>query len=216
MLSKILTYLNGTRMFFNLWLLLSSLPLLKSKILSTEHFTEILLITTGVYFLGATGSYLVYNVQGQNPAHERSAKHKYTSGEFLYFCFIFGLAYSLLMMNLIDTETYFTIVIWVYCLYNGVNVGNQFLKARAGRIASVMDLDSMPETHERKEANKRRPRRRRRGYGDDGEYGDAYNDESDESDESEHSEADDESDESERTRKNESNDPSAHARSYHD
>lgn len=204
MLSKLLTYLNGTRMFFNLWLLLSSLPLLKSKVLGAEHFAEILLITTGVYFLGATGSYLVYNVQGQNPAHERAAKHKFTSGEFLYFCFIFGLVYALLKIGLIDAETYFTIVIWVYCLYNGVNVGNQFLKARAGRIASIMDMDSMPETHERKEANKRRPRRRRRGFEDEGEYGDNG------------FETDDESDESRRPRKNESNDPSAHARSYHD
>lgn len=210
MLSKLLTYLNGTRMFFNLWLLLSSLPLLKSKVLDAEHFAEILLITTGVYFLGATGSYLVYNVQGQNPAHERTARHKFTSGEFLYFCFIFGLVYALLKIGLIDAETYFTIVIWVYCLYNGVNVGNQFLKARAGRIASIMDMDSMPETHERKEANKRRPSRRRHEYEDDESDDEADADESDnEADESE-----DESDESDKPDK--SNDPSAHARSYND
>ena len=214
MLSKLLTYLNGTRMFFNLWLLLSSLPLLKSKVLGSEHFAQILLITTGVYFLGATGSYLVYNVQGQNPAHERAAKHKFTSGEFLYFCFIFGLVYALLKIGLIDAETYFTIVIWVYCLYNGVNVGNQFLKARAGRIASIMDMDSMPETHERKEANKRRPSRRRHEYEDDESDDEADADESDESDanESESDESDDES----KPEETKSNDPSAHARSYHD
>jgi len=214
MLSKLLTYLNGTRMFFNLWLLLSSLPLLKSKVLDAEHFAEILLITTGVYFLGATGSYLVYNVQGQNPAHERTAGHKFTSGEFLYFCFIFGLVYALLKIGLIDAETYFTIVIWVYCLYNGVNVGNQFLKARAGRIASIMDMDSMPETHERKEANKRRPSRRRHEYEDDESDDEADADESDESDanESESDESDDES----KPEETKSNDPSAHARSYHD
>lgn len=214
MLSKLLTYLNGTRMFFNLWLLLSSLPLLKSKVLGSEHFAQILLITTGVYFLGATGSYLVYNVQGQNPAHERAAKHKFTSGEFLYFCFIFGLVYALLKIGLIDAETYFTIVIWVYCLYNGVNVGNQFLKARAGRIASIMDMDSMPETHERKEANKRRPSRRRHEYEDDESDDEADADESDESDanESESDESDDES----KPEETKSNDPSAHARSYND
>lgn len=203
MLSKILSYLNGTRMFFNLWLLGSSLPLLKSGVLDGDHFAEILLITSGVYFLGATGSYLVYQTQGQNPEHAKSPVRKYTASEFLYFCFIFGLAYMLLKLQLIDADTYFTIVIWVYCLYNGVNVGNQFLKARAGRIAGILDMDAMPETVEKKESRKRKKKKSYR-YGRD-EYRDPVVGEAD-AGESDAGESDEGT----------GNDPRAGARSYHD
>lgn len=218
MISKVLSYLNGTRMFFNLWLLASSLPLLKSGVLDDSHFAEILLVTTGVYFLGATGSYLVYTTQGQNPEHAKPAQRKFTAGEFLYFCMIFGLAYVLLQMKLIDADTYFTIVVWVYCLYNGVNVGHQFLKARASRIASILDMDAMPQTVEKKESEKR-PKRRRRHYyedaGDEGDPRDEFRDDAPKygSDDSDESDSEDESDTDSDTKPV---DPRAGARSFHD
>lgn len=217
MLSRVLTYLNGTRMFFNLWLLASSLPLLKSGVLDGSHFAEILLITTGVYFLGATGSYLVYQTQGQNPEHAKSPVRKYTSGEFLYFCLIFGMAYALLQLNLIDADTYFTIVVWIYCLYNGVNVGQQFLKARASRIAGILDMGAMPQTVEKQASEEREERKtlRKNAFLDD------FRDDS----ESDAGEADAGEGESDDSRASESyldhkytdgKDPTAGARSYHD
>lgn len=139
---RVLDYLNSTKLFFNAWLMISSIWLLSHNMMAEDDFSGVTLLTLAVYFAGETGSQYL-----RKPEDKQKGLRKFTTAEFLYFCAVFVVMFYLLFTGKVSSGTYFTIVIWTYSLYNGVDVGKDFIRSRARSVAPVLGADGMDEDH---------------------------------------------------------------------
>lgn len=132
-LSIIISKLNSTKLFFNLYLLFTSTVLRARGQLAEADFISIIVWSTGIYFAAYASSTVI-----KSKNYELPAPRKFTTPEFLNFCMLFVIAGGLFATSMLSSDGYTTLVLWVYALYSGVNVSDDFLKKRVPQLAGLM------------------------------------------------------------------------------